>query len=209
MFIQSNFQLQTELGLQGLDQVYRKIADVKKDLTDSDVETNLLFYSIKTEEIIFPFGSTIPDDGIVIEDEEYLPTYIKIQKSLIGSGYGSKLEIIFGKIDEDTRELDQDTIDVSVATTYDKSYSEEFRNLCFQALCLPLEAFSWQLDHVSNLYYSDTHKAPIYNPTAELASSVLNKIHSRLNLLNSLVTEKYSEKYNFESYDLRMSKCFM
>lgn len=189
MQIGSSFSIDAEIGFQGLTQLYRKIDDVKKDLHVCDVETHRLYCSIRTEEIIFPFGSSISGEDKVdeLEDKTYYPTYIKIQKSLIGAGHGSKLEIIFSEIDVDTRDLREDTKDYSAATAYNKVYSEEFRNLCLQALWLPLEAFSWQVDHVSNLFYSDYLKAPIYNPTIELANSILNKTYTRINLLSDLV----------------------
>lgn len=192
MQIGSSFSIDAEIGFQGLTQLYRKIDDVKKDLHVCDVETDRLYSSIRTEEIIFPFGSSISGEDKVdeLEDKTYYPTYIKIQKSLIGAGHGSKLEIIFSEIDVDTRDLREDTKDYSAATAYNKVYSEEFRNLCLQALWLPLEAFSWQVDHVSNLFYSDYLKAPIYNPTIELANSILNKTYTRINLLSDLVQDQ-------------------
>lgn len=204
MQIASSFSMDAEIGFQGLTQLYRKIDDVKKDLHVCDVETDRLYSSIRTEEIIFPFGSSISGEDNVdeLEDKTYYPTYIKIQKSLIGSGYGSKLEIIFSEIDVDTRNLKEDTKDYSAATAYNKVYSEEFRNLCLQALWLPLEAFAWQIDHASNLLYVDQLKAPLYNPTIELANSILNKTYTRLNLLSSLAenkTSSYEVQKNFLS----------
>jgi len=192
MQIGSSLSMDAEIGFQGLTQLYRKIDDVKKDLHICDVETHRLYSSIRNEEIIFPFGNSISGEDKVdeLEDKTYYPTYIKIQKSLIGSGHGSKLEIIYSEIDVDTRDLKEDTKDYSAATAYNKVYSEEFRNLCLQALWLPLEAFSWQVDHASNLLYSDYLKAPLYNPTIELATSILNKTYARINLLSNLVNDK-------------------
>jgi len=195
--------MEATIGLQGLSQLYETIHDAKKRIYTFDVETQDLYSAIKTEEITFPFGKKeecIVDDEWYFAVEAYVPTYLKIQKSLVGSGHGSKLEIIFSEIDINTKELNEDTKDYSSAIAYDKKFSEYFRNLCLQALWLPLEAFSWQIDHVINLLYVDQLKAPIYNPTIELANSILNKTYTRLNLLDSLVEKRassYSVQQNF------------
>jgi len=190
--------MEAEIGLQGLSQLYETIYDAKKRIYTWDVETQDLYCAIKTEEITFPFQKEeecLVDDEWYFALESYVPTYLKIQKSLVGSGHGSKLEIIFSEIDINTKELNEDTKDYSSAIAYDKIYSKDFRNLCLQALWLPLEAFSWQIDHVINLLYVDQLKAPIYNPTIELANSILNKTYTRLNLLDSLV-EKGASSYS-------------
>lgn len=204
MSILSADTMEAEIGLQGLSQLYETICDAKKRIYTWDVETQDLYSAIKTEEITFPFQKK-NEECVVDEDwyfavESYVPTYLKIQKSLVGSGHGSKLEIIFSEIDVNTKELNEDTKDYSSAIAYDKKYSEDFRNLCLQALWLPLEAFSWQIDHVCNLLTVDQSKAPIYNPTIELAESLLNKTYTRLSLLDSLVEKRssfYSVQQNF------------
>lgn len=206
MKILSNLSLDTELALQNLNDIILDAIAAKKSLHTYVVATSALKEYIKSEEIIYPFPkSEIPEDSSFENWESYtFPTYISIKKARAASGLGTKIQVIHGEVDPETKKLDEDTVSVSEAIALDECYSEEFRNVCLQAIWLPVEALALQLDHVNEIFFHVEERAPIYNPISQIVTKLISDLTVKLRELNDLV-----DGVLFKSSEVNDLKVFM